>query len=85
MNCMNIRTIDYVGLIHFAYSPLDLEELILKGVSQGITDVTAFHGFNRLRKLKMLGIFGDNRITDVGRQYLQTKLPESKACILYIT
>lgn len=55
---------------------------MLKGLSHGVTDMTAFHGFKNLAHLKVLGIFGDTQISNVGRKFVKNLYPEA---IVYIS
>jgi len=73
------------NFLSFRVLVADLDEVILKGVSKKISNVTAFWAFKGLEKLKLLGIFGDHEITSVGKKHLQSLLPESRGCVLYVT
>ncbi|CAG7723818.1 unnamed protein product [Allacma fusca] len=59
-------------ILPYAVSNLkDLEEFVLKGVADGVTDVTAYFAFNGLQKLHTIAICGSTKLSKAAKEYLK--------------
>jgi hypothetical protein len=59
-------------VLPYAVSNLkDLEEFVLKGVGDGVTDVTAYFAFNGLQKLHTIAICGTTKLSKGAKEHLR--------------